>query len=346
MTGGLHLEHEMELLGVHAEGEVGRVIVSGAPEIPGATMTDKMTYINSVDDSLLKRCLYEPRGAAQMTVNLLVPPCRDGADMGFIPMQPDAAHAMSGSNAMCVTTALLETGMIAPTEPNTVVRLDTPAGIVETNATWTGSKVESVEIDAPPSFVEHLDHPVEVEGLGSISVDVAFGGCYFALIDGAALGLEVAPHEARDLVDTGMRILEAAAEQIVVRHPEVPAFDRIEYPLFMAGAGSEIRNANIIFPGRVDRSPCGTGTAARLALMHERGELAVNQEVASRSVIDGCFRSRIAGTTSVGNRKAVLPKISGRAWIYGRYTLGVHPSDPFPLGYTLSDTWGLGQPRQ
>ena len=130
-----------------------------------------------------------------------------------------------------------------------------------------------------------------------------------------------------------------------MRHPETPAFDRIEYPIFMAGAGSEIRNANIIFPGRVDRSPCGTGTAARLALMHERGELGVGEEVASRSVIGGCFRSRIAGTTKVGNRSAVKPKISGRSWIYGRYTLGVHPSDPFPLGYTLSDTWGPGKPR-
>ena len=345
MATGIHLEHEMELLGVHAEGEVGRIIVSGAPDIPGATMTDKMTYINSVDDSLLKRCLYEPRGAAQMTINLLVPPGRDDVEMGFIPIQPDAAHAMSGSNAMCVTTALLETGMIAATGSNPVVRLDTPAGIVETKATWTGNKVERVEIDAPPSFVEHLDHPLEVEGLGSITVDVAFGGCYFALIKGAALGLEVAAHEARDLVDTGMRILDAAKEQIAVRHPETPAFDHVEYPIFMAGGGAEIRNANIIFPGRVDRSPCGTGTAARLALMHERGELGINQEIDSRSVIGGCFRSRIAGTTSVGDRRAVLPKISGRSWIYGRYTQGVHPSDPFPLGYTLSDTWGPGEPR-
>ena len=341
----MDLENTIELLGVHAEGEAGRVIVSGAPEIPGASMMDKMLHINDVDDSLLKRCLYEPRGASQMTINLIVPPCRDDADMGFLPMQADGAHAMSGSNAMCVATALLECGMVSPKGPNTVVRLDAPAGLVEATATWTGSKAERVEVDMPVSFVEHLDHPLEVDGLGTIAVDVAFGGCYFALIDAASIGFEIAPHEARDLVDLGMRINEAAAEQISVRHPEAPAFDGIEYPMFVAGGGAEIRNATIIFPGRLDRSPCGTGTAARLAVMHERGEAEVNEEILARSIIGGEFLARIAGETKCGNRRAVLTNVSGRAWIYGRYTLGAHPSDPFPLGYTLSDTWGPGSPR-
>ena len=339
----MHLDHQMEVLGVHAEGEIGRVIVSGAPDIPGATMLEKMHHINTVDDSLLRRCLFEPRGAAQMTVNVLVPPCRDGADIGFLPMQADGAHAMSGSNAMCVATALLEAGMVAPKGAATVIGLDTPAGLVAATAAWTGTKVECVAVEMPVSFVEHLDHPLEVPGLGSITVDVAFGGCYFALIDAAALGFEIAPDEARDLVDAGMRIHEAAAEQIPVRHPEAPSFDRIEYPIFMAGGGAEIRNANIIFPGRVDRSPCGTGTAARLALMYERGQLGVGEEVSARSIIGGRFLARITGEARVGHRRGVRPSLSGRAWIYGRHTLGVHPSDPFPLGYTLSDTWGTGE---
>ena len=263
----MHLDRTIELLGVHAEGEIGRVIVSGAPDIPGATMVDKMNYINTVDDSLLRRCLYEPRGAAQMTINLLVPPCRDDADMGFVPMQADGAHAMSGSNAICVATALLESGMVAPNGPSTVIRLDTPAGLVEAAVTWTGSKAERVEVDMPASFVEHLDHPLRVEGLGSIAVDVAFGGCYFVLIVAESLGFEIAPREARDLVDLGLRISEAAAAQITVRHPETPELNRIEYPMFVSGREAELRNATIIFPGRLDRSPCGTGTAARLAVM-------------------------------------------------------------------------------
>ena len=342
----MNLDRTIKLLGVHAEGEIGRVIVSGAPDIPGATMVDKMHYINTVDDSLLRRCLYEPRGAAQMTINLLVPPCRDDADMGFVPMQADGAHAMSGSNAMCVATALLESGMVAPTGSSTVIRLDTPAGLVEAATTWTGTKAERVEVDMPLSFVEHLDHPLEVEGLGLIAVDVAFGGCYFVLIDAESLGFEVTPREARDLVDLGLRISKAAAQQITVRHPETPEFNRIEYPMFVAGRGAETRNATIIFPGRLDRSPCGTGTAARLAVMHERGRLDVGEEVSARSIIGGHFFARISGIAAAGDRKAVRPKVSGRAWIYGRHTLGVHPSDPFQLGYTLSDTWGTGTPCQ
>ena len=309
-------------------------------------MVDKMNYINTVDDSLLRRCLYEPRGAAQMTINLLVPPCRGDADMGFVPMQADGAHAMSGSNAMCVATALLECGMVAPRGPNTVIRLDTPAGLVEAATTWTGSKAERVEVDMPLSFVEHLDHPLEVEGLGGMAVDVAFGGCYFVLIDAESLGFEIAPHEARDLVDVGLRISKAAAQQIDVQHPETPEFNRIEYPMFVSGAGGELRNATIILPGRLDRSPCGTGTAARLAVMHRREQVSVDEEVSAHSIIGGHFFARIAGIATVGDRRAVRPMVSGRAWIYGRHTLGVHPADPFPLGYTLADTWGTGAPRQ
>ena len=160
--------------------------------------------------------------------------------------------------------------MIKPEGPNTVIHLDTPAGLVEARTTWAGTKVERVEIDMPVSFVEHLDHPLEVEGLGTISVDVAFGGCYFALIDAAAVGFELARHEARDLVDVGNRIQGAAVEQIAVRHPELPGLESVEYPMFVTQTAAGIRNATIIFPGRVDRSPCGTGTAARLAVMQER----------------------------------------------------------------------------
>ena len=341
----MEIEGEIELLGVHAEGEVGRVIVGGAPEIPGATMVEKMNYINEQDDSLMRVCLYEPRGASQMTINLLTPPCRDDADMGFIPMQADGAHAMSGSNAICVTTALLEAGIVLPSGPETTVKLDTPAGLIEATAHWDGKKVQRVELDMPISFVEHLDHPLEVPGLGVINVDVAFGGCYFALVRAEELGYQIAPHEARDLVELGARINAAAQEQIKVQHPEVSSFNRVEYPMFIAGKGKDIRNATIIFPGRLDRSPCGTGTAARLAVMLERGEISVGDLVSSKSIIDGEFLASIIEVTTCGDRPAIKPKISGRGWIYGRHFLGVHPSDPYPLGYTLSDTWGSEAPR-
>ena len=199
----IEIENSIELLGVHAEGEIGRVIISGAPDIPGHTMVDKMNHINHTDDSLMRICLYEPRGASQMTINLLTPACRDDADIGFFPMQPDGAHAMSGSNSICVTTALLEAGIIAPRGPKTIVRLDTPAGLIEATAHWDGKKVQRVEVDMPVSFVEHLDHPLEVLGLGTINVDVAFGGCYFAMVRAEDLGFSITPDEARDLVELG-----------------------------------------------------------------------------------------------------------------------------------------------
>lgn len=337
--------HEIELLGVHAEGEIGRVITGGAPEIPGATMVDKMNYINEQDDSLMRICLYEPRGASQMTINLLTPPCRDDADMGFFPMQADGAHAMSGSNTICVTTALLESGLVAPRGPQTTVRLDTPAGLIEATAEWDGAKVQRVNIDMPVSFVEHLDHPLEVPGLGTIKTDVAFGGCYFALIRAEELGFSIAPDEARELVELGARINAAAQEQVKVQHPETASFNRVEYPMFIAGRGTGIRNATIIFPGRLDRSPCGTGTSARLAVMLARGEISAGDIVSSKSIIGGEFRAWINGMTTCGPRTAIKPAISGRAWIYGRHSLSVAPGDPFPLGYTLSDTWGAETPR-
>ncbi len=280
-----------------------------------------------------------------MTVNLLVPATSAEADIGFIPMQADGAHAMSGSNAICVATALLETGEIEMQEPESLVVLDTPAGLVRAHAVCRNGNVERVEIGMPTSFVEHLDHPVEVDGVGTLEVDVAFGGCYFVLIDARPLGFEIAQHEARDLVDMGNRINSAAKDQISVRHPTVPAFDRVEYPMFVAMRGQSIVNATVIFPGRLDRSPCGTGTAARLAVMYERGEVELGQVVTASSIIGSEFKARIQDTARCGSRMAIKPALSGRAWIYGSLKLGVHPLDPYPLGFTLSDTWGTAAPR-
>ena len=237
---------------------------------------------------------------------------------------------------------LLETGMLPMTEPETIVVLDTAAGLVTATAACRDGKCERVTLDFVPSFVEHFDHPLELQGEGTLKVDVAFGGCYFAFVDAAALGFAIKPEEARDLVAMGTKIREAAREQIHVRHPLVEGFDQVEYALFCAREGRDIRNGNIIFPGRMDRSPCGTGTAARLAALHARGELTAGEEISSRSIIDSEFRAQVTGVTMVGRRKAVTTRLSGRAWIYGLYTLGVDPSDPYQTGYMLADTWGEG----
>ena len=342
------------IVGAHAEGEVGRVITGGVLPVPGATMLERMIHLNAGNDAIRRFCLFEPRGSAQMTANLLLPPCHPEADAGFIPMQTDGCHAMSGSNAMCVTTVLLETGILPMREPETRVVLDTAAGLVTAMASCRDGKVERVALDFMPSFVEHLDHPLEVEGLGAISVDVAFGGCYFALVDARRAGVEIGPGDARRMVEIGNRIQKAADAQITVRHPESPAFDRVDYVMFVDRDGEHeraYRNATVLAPGRMDRSPCGTGTAARLAVMQARGEAGPGEDLLMKSTIGSRFEARIVGTTTVGTttagkRTAVLPRISGRAWIYGLYQLGVDPSDPYQLGYTLSDTWGDGMTHE
>jgi proline racemase len=326
----------------HAEGEIGRVITGGVLDLPGRTMLDKMRHLNGVDDRIRRFALLEPRGAAQMSANLLLPPSRPDADAGFIVMQPDACHAMSGSNAMCVTTVLLETGMLPIKAPETRVALDTPAGLVVATASCREGRCERVTLDLVPSFVEHLGQPLEIEGVGTLRVDVAYGGDYFCLVDAAACGFGIAPGEAREMVALARRIKRAARQQIRVHHPEIPDLREIGFVMFCArgDAGAPLRNGNVIHPGRLDRSPCGTGTAARLAVMHARGEIQVGQAVEMRSVIDSRFDARIVATTTVGGRPAVVPQISGRAWIYALSQLGIDPTDPYPLGFTLADTWG------
>ena len=173
-------------------------------------------------------------------------------------------------------------------------------------------------------------------------MDAAFAGCYFAIVDAESLGYEIKPREARQLVDLGTRIRPAANKQISVNHSLLPDFESIEYALFSRNDGTHIRNGNVIFPGRMDRSPCGTGTAAKLAIMHARGELKVGERLEARSIIDSVFTAEISATAQVGPRSAVIPRISGRAWIFGHYTLGSDPSDPFREGYTLPDIWGEG----
>ncbi|ARP80457.1 proline racemase [Bordetella genomosp. 8] len=332
-------------IGVHAEGEIGRVITGGVPHIPGGTLLEKMHHINTVDDALLRFLLFEPRGAAQMTVNVLLPAVHPDAHIAFIPLQPDGAHALSGSNCMCVATALLETGMVPMREPETRLVLETPSGLIHVAAQCKDGKCQRVSLEMVPSFVEHLDHPVDVPGLGRITVDVAFGGCYFALVDPRQLGLALDRTEARRLVEIGAAIQQAAAAQIAVRHPVFEQVNLIEYALFAGSHPEGFRNCNIIFPGRVDRSPCGTGSAARLAVMHARGLLDVGGQAAMYSLIDSRFDCEIVRTTQVGARAAVVPRISGRAWIYSMEHYGRDPDDPYPDGYVLADTWGPGAAR-
>ena len=325
----------------HAEGEVGRVVTGGVIDIPGATIADKLRYLNEVDDSLRRFLVFEPRGAAAMSTILIFPPTRPDADIGFIVLQGDKAHAMSGSNSICLTTVLLETGMIPMIEPETVVRVDTAAGLVTARAQCRDGKCERVTLTMNPSFAHELDVEIEVPGLGRIKLDIAYGGIFYALIDAAQLGLEIRPDMAKRLVEAGTAIHRAVNAGLDIRHPEIAAIRGISYTMFTGRtAEGQLKGATILPPGRIDRSPCGTGNSARLAVAAARGEAKLGDRFTARSIIDSSFEVGYAADTTVAGRPAVVPTISGRGWIHGIHQIGIDPTDPYPHGYSVADTWG------
>ncbi|MCR4537989.1 proline racemase family protein [Pseudomonas sp. 18.1.10] len=333
----------LQMVDVHCEGEVGKVITGGVLDIPGKTMLDKMNYINEVDDSLRRLVVLEPRGCLQMSVNLLLPPTRPEAQAGFIVLQADKAHPMSGSNCICVVTALLELGTLAMEEPVTTVVLDTPAGLVTARAQCADGRCVSVSLDMVPAFVEHLDVRIQTEDFGAIHVDIAFGGVYYALIDVEQVGLSIAPGNARALADAGVRLRTIINDQVSVQHPLIESLNEVAYVMFRNRIdASTWQTCTTLPPGRVDRSPCGTGSSANLATLSARGQVAPGDQLISRSTIGGEFQVELLGLTEVGDRVAVLPRITGRAWVYGMHQIGVDPDDPLAAGFMLSDTWGEG----
>jgi proline racemase len=329
------------VVGCHAGGEVGNVVVGGVPPPPGATVFEQMQALRA-DDSLRRFLLREPRGSVATHANLLVPPTRADCDAGYIIMEPTEYPAMSGSNTICVATVLLERGIVELREPETILRLEAPAGVVEVTARCRNSRVESVELLNVPCFVERLDAALEVEGIGTLIVDVAFGGMWYAIADARALGFAIVPHEARDLSDVGERIRAAAREQLPCVHPENPEIAGVSIVQIAEpwrGVGAVTRNAVVVAPGRLDRSATGTGLSARMAALHARGAMRVGDAMTHASAIGSTFDGRIAGDTTVGGRPAIVPAIRGSAWITGVNELYVDADDPFPEGYLLSDTW-------
>jgi trans-L-3-hydroxyproline dehydratase len=329
------------VIGCHAGGEVGNVVIAGAPTPPGETVFEQMQAL-AADDWLRRFLLREPRGSVATHANLLVPSMRPDCDWGFIIMEPTEYPAMSGSNAICVATVLLEEGFVEMTEPETVLRLEAPAGVVEVRAACSDGRVERVEFTNVPSFVAELDAPLEVAGLGTLSVDVAFGGMWYAIADAAALGFAIEPHEARELAHAGELIREAAREQLFCAHPENPAIAGVSIVQIAQpwqGVGAISRNAVVVAPGRLDRSATGTGLSARMAVLHARGLMCVGDAMTHASALGTTFGGRIVSATDVAGTPAIVAAISGSAWITGTSELYVDAGDPFPEGYLLTDTW-------
>ena len=333
------------VIGCHAEGEVGDVITGGVLPPAGATMFERMRAMERDHDHIRKLLICEPRGSVARHVNLITPPIRPDCDAGLIIMEPTEYPPMSGSNSMCAATVLLETGMLPMTGPETLVHLDTPAGRVAVRAECSGGRVRSIEITNVPSFVFHLDHPLEVAGEKPLTVDVAYGGMIYASVNAAALGFSIAPHEARDLALLGEKIRHAAREQITSVHPDNPGISGVsivQFAMPFEGVGKVTRNTCIVSPGRSDRSPTGTGTSARMAILHARGQMAVGDSMTHASIIGSEFHGRIVSEAAVGGKPAIVPAIKGRAWLTGMHQYFLDPDDPYPQGYVVSDTWGVG----
>lgn len=324
----------------HAEGEVGDVIVGGVAPPPERTLWEQSRWI-AEDETLRHFMLNEPRGGVFRHVNLLVPPLSPDADAAFIVMEPEDTPPMSGSNSMCVATVLLETGILPITEPITELVLEAPGGLVRVRATCRDGKVEQVSVRNLPSFAGQLDVPLEVEGLGTLTVDTAFGGDTFVAVNPGDIGLTFAPGEAHDMARLGKRISDAASEQLGFEHPDLPDWSHISFCLFATPViDGEMQSTVAIRPGKLDRSPCGTGVSAVMALRHARGLMDLGERVTSRSIVGGRFVGEIVGETAVAGRPAIVPQITGRAWVTGTHQHMLDPNDPWPGGYRLSDTWG------
>lgn len=335
----------IHVVSCHAEGEVGDVIVGGVAPPPGASLWDQRSWI-AQDQTLRNFMLNEPRGGVFRHVNLLVPPRHPQAQAAWIIMEPEDTPPMSGSNSICVATVLLDTGILPMQEPRTELVLEAPGGLVRVVADCRNGKAERITVENLPSFAGQIGIPLEVEGLGTLQVDTAFGGDSFVVVDAAALGLGLEVDEARELAMLGVKITDAANRQIGFHHPQRPDWTHHSFCLFSGAlqrdaAGLRAKSVVSIQPGKLDRSPTGTAVSARMALLHAKGEMAVGDSLTGVSIIGSEFHGKILGTTQVGSLPAIRPQISGRAWVTGTHQHMLDPDDPWPEGYRIADTWPL-----
>jgi proline racemase len=350
----MRLASVIQAVDAHACGEPGRVIVGGVLDVPGRTMFEKMCHLRDHADELRRRMLREPRGYPAANCNLILPPTHPDADAGFVIMEQVEYPGMSGTNTMCVTTVLLETGMVPMHEPVTELTLEAPAGLIRVRADCAGGRVQRVTFRNVPAFAAYLDRTIDVPQLGSVVVDVAYGGMFYVIADAEPFGLRLTPDEGRDIVRIGETIKAAAREQLPVVHPEQPGFEGITIAQLSgpaSGAHADRRNAVIVstgeldwsrpstWTGAIDRSPCGTGTCAKMAVLHAKGQLGLQQDFRHEGILGTVFTGRLLEETRVGDYPAVVPTLSGQAWITGMASYVLDPSDPFPEGFTVGDIW-------
>jgi proline racemase len=350
----MHVSKMIQAVDTHACGEPARVIVGGVLDVPGSTMFEKMVYLQDEADDLRKRMLREPRGYPASNCNLILPPTNPEAVAGFVIMEQMEYATMSGTNTIAVTTVLIETGMVEAQEPVTELVLEAPAGLIKVLAEVENGKVKNVTFENVPAFAVHLDAKVEVPELGTVTVDVAWGGMFYVIADAEPLGLRLTPDEAGDAVRVGEMIKAATKEQLDCVHPDNPEVRGVTIAQLSAppsGDHADRRNTVIVSTGELDwerpstwkgcldRSPCGTGTCARMAVMHAKGQLGLDQDFRHEGILGTVFTGRLLRETTVGDYPAVVPTLRGSAWITGFAQYVVDPDDPFPNGFTVGDLW-------
>ena len=321
----------------HTEGMPTRVITGGVGTVPGATMVDRRQYFVAHLDHLRRLLMNEPRGHSAMSGAILQPPTRPDADWGVLFIEVSGCLPMCGHGTIGVATVLVETGMVEVTEPVTTIRLDTPAGLVAAEVAVTDGVARSVTIRNVASFAFGLDRSVEVPGFGEVRYDLAFGGNFYAILGLDQLSIPFAREHGQRMLDAGLSIMDAIDKEDRPVHPENPDIAGCHH-VYLAAPGSDARHsrhAMAIHPGWFDRSPCGTGTSARMAQLHARGELPLDTDFRNESFLGTSFTGRLVERTSVAGLPAVVPEITGRAWLTGTAQYFLDPDDPFPEGFTL-----------
>lgn len=335
----------LHVISAHAEGEVGDVIVGGVLPPPGETLWEQRAFI-AKDETLRNFVLNEPRGGVFRHVNLLVPPKHPDADAAFIIMEPEDTPPMSGSNSICVSTVLLDGSLIPMQEPFTDLTLEAPGGLVKVRAACRNGKAERIFVQNVASFADKVGVSLEVEGIGTVTVDTAYGGDSFVVVDTEQLNIDINEANAKKLAQLGVKITNAANEQLGFSHPDNPDWDHISFcafcgPLTKTETGFKGCSAVAIQPGKIDRSPTGTAVSARMALMAAKGMMQEGDEFEAESIIGSTFTGKILNHTKLeSGHPAITPQISGRGWITGTHQHMLDPDDPWQEGYRLSDTWG------
>lgn len=334
----MHISRLITTIDTHTGGNPTRTITSGAPRLFGSTMTEKMVYMREHHDDFRRALMFEPRGHEVMSGCVLTEPCRKDADVGVVFIETGGYLPMCGHDTIGVCTALIEGGLFS--REKRLLRLDTPAGLVEAQLDIQDGKVRRVTFTNIPSFLYRENVTVEVEQLGSVHLDIAYGGNFYALVDARPLGLPLTPANGAHLIQTGIRIREAVNRSVEVVHPEIPVIQGLTHIEFFGDAvhpDADCRNVVIIPPGGIDRSPCGTGTSAKVATLFAKGALSLATTFVHESIVGSIFHARVLANTEVGPFAAVIPEITGSAWVTGFHQFVLHDEDTLKDGYLLMD---------